>query len=185
MVRNIFYYLFIGLLLILFSYLVYWSIFVLKDTNEKLTAFGITGVLLTGLVTLVTFSINSLQAKEKEYDAIALKEKLVSYEFFYVAIVDIIRTKGENQSKTGKKLVSDLITFKKGLMSWGSERLIKNYIAFENDVFYSEHLTLAEKVKRIDEILKEIRREFGYKDSKSLKLFELFLEKDARKELNY
>ncbi len=70
-------------------------------------------------------------------------------------------------------------------MSWGSERLIKNYIAFENEVFYSENLSLKEKVERIDKILKEIRREFGYKDSKKLKLFELFLEMDARKELNY
>jgi len=130
-------------------------------------------------------ALNSLQAKNREYDAISIKEKLNSYEYFYVAIVDIIKTKGANPTKSSKKLVSDLITFKKGLMSWGSERLIKNYIAFENEVFYSENLSLKEKVERIDKILKEIRREFGYKDSKKLKLFELFLEMDARKELNY
>ncbi len=60
MIRNIFYYLFIGLLLILFSYLVYWAIFILEDTDDKLTAFGITGVLLTGLITLVTFSLKGI-----------------------------------------------------------------------------------------------------------------------------
>ena len=185
MIRNIFYYLFTGLLLILFRYLVYWAIFILENTDEKLTALGITGVLLTGLITLITFSINNLQAKKREYDAISLKEKLDSYEFFYIAMVDIIKTKGMNPTKSSKKLVNDLITFKKGLMSWGSERLIRHYIDFENDVFYSEHLNLKEKVDRIDEILKEIRREFGYKDSRKLKLFELFLQKEAREELNY
>ena len=63
MIRNIFYYLFTALLFILFSYLVYWAIFILENTDEKLTALGITGVLLTGLITLVTFSINNLQAE--------------------------------------------------------------------------------------------------------------------------
>jgi len=185
MLKNTFYNLFTGLLFLLFCYLLYWSIFVLENIDQKLTALGITGILLTGLITLVTISINNLQAKKREYDSISLKEKLASYEFFYVAIVDIIRTKNENQNRSGKKLVSDLTTFKKGLMGWGSERLIKQYIDFENDVFYSEHLTIAQKVERIDKILKEIRREFGYKDSKKLKLFELFLEKDARNELHY
>ena len=184
MIRNIFYYLFTALLFILFSYLVYWAIFILENTDEKLTALGITGVLLTGLITLVTFSINNLQAKKREYDSISLREKLTAYEFFYIAIVDIIKTKDMHPARTSKKLVNDLITFKKGLMSWGSERLIRHYIDFENDVFYSEHLSLKEKVGRIDEILKEIRREFGYKDSKNLKLFELFLQSDARQELN-
>lgn len=73
--------------------------------------------------------------------------------------------------------------FKKGLMNWGSEELIKNYIEYEDNIDLNKGNTSA-ILNDANTFLKEMRKELGFKDSKSLKLMTVLLTAEARVELD-
>ncbi len=72
--------------------------------------------------------------------------------------------------------------FKKGLMNWGSEELIKKYIEYEDNLNINKDDTYA-ILNNANTFLKEMRKELGFKDSKSLKLMTVLLTAEAREDL--
>ncbi|MHB1148201.1 MAG: hypothetical protein ACYC01_11490 [Lutibacter sp.] len=67
-------------------------------------------------------------------------------------------------------------------MNWGSESLIKKYIEYEDNLDIHKGNTSA-ILNNADDFLREMRKELGFKDSKSLKLMTLLLTAEARAEL--
>ncbi len=77
-----------------------------------------------------------------------------------------------------------MVEFKKGLMNWGSERLIKKYLDFDTKLIESEGKQ--EKFNMFedgDNFIKELRKELGFKDSKHVNIMSIILTAEARKEL--
>lgn len=72
--------------------------------------------------------------------------------------------------------------FKKGMMNWGSEELIKNFIQYENNIDIHRGNTLA-VLEDANLFLKVMRKELGFKDSNSLKVMTVMLTAEARDEL--
>ena len=81
-----------------------------------------------------------------------------------------------------KKAIDEMYLFKKGLMNWGSEDLIKKYIEYEGNLDIHKGDTSA-ILNNADGFLRNMRKELGFKDSKSLKLMSLLLKPEARTEL--
>ena len=91
-----------------------------------------------------------------------------------------------NGTRKGKKGLSTIATremmlFKQGLMNWGSERLIKKYIEYDNKL--TEPDTNFNMLHDGNKFLKEIRTEMGFNDSKELNLISIILTSEAREEL--
>jgi flagellar motor component MotA len=181
--KNILQYLWMIFLFIILSGLLIWAIWCIEDTKTKISIFSIVVVILAAFTSVLTVSINNKKAKEREYDLLVIKEKQKVFEHFYNAFFESIsqsRKKGTNQLP--KKTVEEMMNFKRGLMNWGSERLIKKYIEYENKMV--ENRETFDLLKDGDEFLKEIRKEMGYQVSNNVNLISIILTAEARQELN-
>ena len=77
-----------------------------------------------------------------------------------------------------------MMLFKKGLMNWGSDKLIKKYIEFDTKLIESEGKQ--DKFNMFedgDNFIKELRKELGYNDAKNVNIMSIILTAEARKEL--
>ena len=131
----------------------------------------------------MTVSINNKKAKEREYELHILKEKQKVFEHFYNAYFDGL-TNIKRRSGISAKATQEMMLFKKGLMNWGSDRLIKKFIDFESKLVESEGgKNEFSMLKDGDNFLKELRKELGYNDSKDINIMSIILTAESRKEL--
>lgn len=159
--------------------LLVWAVFYVEPLQSKISIFGIVTVILAAFTSVLTVTINNRKAKEREYDLMVLKEKQKVYEHFYNALFE-----GFIQTRKGKglsqKAVTEMMNFKRGLMNWGSERLIHKYLEYDTKLV--EGRDTFDLIRDGDLFLKEIRKEMGFEVSKNINLMSIILSTDARNE---
>ncbi|MCK5013541.1 MAG: hypothetical protein KAS66_06955 [Candidatus Omnitrophica bacterium] len=171
------------LFLLLTGFLI-WGIFYVENLQSKISILGIVAIIVAAFTSVLTVSINNKKAKEREYDLHILKEKQKVFEHFYNSYFEILSsTKKGNQGLSSKAEV-EIMEFKKGLMNWGSDRLIKKYLEFDTKLIGSEgNQDKFNMFKDGDDFIKALRKELGFNDSKDLNVMSIILTAEARKEL--
>ncbi len=77
-----------------------------------------------------------------------------------------------------------MMEFKKGLMNWGSDKLIKEYLAFDTKLIESEgNPDKFNILKDGNDFIKALRKELGFNDSNEVNVMSIILTAEARKEL--
>jgi len=159
-----------------------WGIFYIDNIDSKIAVFGIVAVIVAAFTSVMTVNINSKKTREREYEFHILKEKQKVCEHFYNAFFEIFKNVKNNRNGLSKKAIDEMALFKKGLMNWGSEELIRKFIEYENNLLINEGDTKA-TLNNADKFLKEMRRKLGYRDSDNLRLMTVLLTAEARGEL--
>ena len=170
----------IFLFLLLIGFLI-WGIFYVNELRFKILIFAIVGVLITAFTSVFIVVINNLASKQREYDFHVLKEKQKVFEHFYNAYFEALRGVKKPHKTLDKKVEQEIMDFKKGLMNWGSETIIKKYIMFESDIFEEKNNL---KINNdCNNFIKELRKELGFNDSKKINIMSIILTEESRKAL--
>ena len=173
----------IFLFLLLIGFLI-WGIFYVTDLQAKISILGIVALIVAAFTSVLTVSINNNKAREREYEFHVLKEKQKIFEHFYNSYFDILFNIKKNKSGLSRKAEEEMLLFKKGLMNWGSDRIIKKYIEFENSL---QNIGKDENTFNIlvdgDKFFKDLRKELGFNDSKDVNILSIILTPEARIEL--
>lgn len=166
--------------------LIYWGVFCITDMQQKISILGIVALISAAVTSVLTVSINNKKAKEREYELHILKEKQKVFEHFYNSYFEMLfNIKKGKKTGLSVKAEQEMLLFKKGLMNWGSDKLIKKYIDFDNKLIESDgDKDKFNILKDGDDFIKELRKELGYKDSKNVNIMSIILTADARKELS-
>ncbi|MGP1990911.1 hypothetical protein D9V96_003415 [Zobellia laminariae] len=183
MINNIFITIWLSILVIILISLSFWGIFYIENLDSKISVLGIVAVIVAAFTSVMTVNINNKKTREREYGLHLLKEKQKVCEHFYNAFFEIFKNVKQNRDGLTKKTLEEMSLFKKGLMNWGSEGLIKKYIEYEDNLDISKGNTGA-VLNHANIFLKEMRKELGFKDSKDLKLMTVLLTAEAREELD-
>ena len=159
-----------------------WGIFYVDPIDSKISILGIVALIVAAFTSVMTVNINNKKTREREYDLHILKEKQKVAEHYYNMFFEIFNNVKKNKNAVNNKALEEMALFKKGLMNWGSEDLIRKYIEYE-DAINVEDRTARTVFVEGNTILKEIRKELGFKDSKDLNLMSILLTAEARKEM--
>lgn len=161
-----------------------WGVFFVKDLQSQISILGIVAIIVAAFTSVLTVSINHKKAKEREYELHILKEKQQVFEHFYNSYFEMLNRIRKGQSGLSTKVMDEMMEFKKGLMNWGSDNLIKKYLDFDSKLIESEgKQDKFNMFKEGDDFVKELRRELGFKDSKHVNIMSIILNPEARKEL--
>lgn len=180
--KNTLQYILTSILSIFLIGLCIWALWFLKEPDDQIAVFGIIAVILAAITSVLTVSISNNKAKQHEYDLLVLKEKHEIYEHFYESLFEIFNSTLKGKSTLTHKTISEMMLFKRGLMNWGSERLIGKYLEYESKL--SNPGSTKQMMEDADDFLRELRKEMGFEDSKKLSLMAIILKPEARKELN-
>jgi hypothetical protein len=184
MTKSIFINIWLFILILILVSLSIWGIFYIEKIDYKISVLGIVAVIVAAFTSVMTVNINNTKTREREYELHLLKEKQKVCEHFYNAFFEIFKNVKNNKDGLTKKTLEEMSLFKKGLMNWGSEELIKKYIEYEDNINHNNGDTFA-ILNNANTFLKEMRKELGFKDSKSLKLMTVLLTAEARVELGH
>jgi len=172
------------ILFLLLLGLLFWSIFYIDNLQSKISVLGIVAVIVAAFTSVLTVSINNKKAKEREYELHILKEKQKVFEHFYNSYFEMLFNIKKGKSGLSTKAEQEMMLFKKGLMNWGSDKLIKKYIDFDSKLIESEgKQDKFNMFKDGDNFIKELRKELGYNDSKNVNIMSIILTAEARREL--
>jgi len=182
MSKNIFIKIWLFILILILVSLSIWGIFYIENIDSKISIFGIVAIIVAAFTSIMTVNINNKKTHEREYELHILKEKQKVCEHFYNALFEIFKNIKTNKNSLTKKTIDEMSLFKKGIMNWGSEELIKKFIQYENNMNIHEGDAQA-ILNDANTFLKGIRKELGFKDSNNLKIMTVMLTAEARKEL--
>ncbi len=171
-----------GMILFLIG-LNFWRFHYFKEESSKVAILGLSGVILAAITSVFTVVVNNSATKQRELEFSVLQEKRKAYSIFYEIIFKALK----NQKKTGKKddiTVEEYLEFKKGVMNWGGEFLIKEFIVFDNNLNSEASKDFILIVKNYDRFLKAIRKDLGLETSNQVNLIEVLLDKEARNTFN-
>ncbi len=162
-----------------------WAIFYVDKIEHKIAIFGIIGVIITAITSVLSVTLNNKKAKERELDLLIVKEKQKVFEHFYNAYFEMLKVvQKEKSTKLSNKAENEMLEFKRGLMNWGSEELIKNYLEFDSKLLHSkEEGSDFDMLKDGDKFLKDLRKEMGFNDSDRINIMSIILNAEARDEL--
>jgi hypothetical protein len=169
--------------------LILWSFFV-DDIKYRITILGIVAAIITAITSVITINLNNKKTKEREYNILLLKEKHKFIEKFYNAYMltlKIVKKEKESQGKRRdiKKMqdqvMENIYDFKKGLMNWGSEELIKSFFRYEAGMDKEKEVT--QILKNGNLFFKSLRKEIGFKSSDKVNIACIMLDAQAREEL--
>ena len=73
--------------------LTFWAIFYIDKIEHKIPIFGIVGMIITAITSVITVTLNNKKAKEREYELLIVKEKQKTFEHFYNAYFESIDRK--------------------------------------------------------------------------------------------
>lgn len=89
--------------------------------------------------------------------------------------------KNSEESNLSGSAVEEMYEFKRGLMNWGSEELILDFLRYEESIAEAASVGAPAILKVGDEFLKCIRRELGFEDKGSVNLMSVILTSEARR----
>ncbi|MBF9018482.1 MULTISPECIES: hypothetical protein [unclassified Oceanispirochaeta] len=175
------------IMILLVLSLIVWAIFFINDKESKIMVFGIVGAILTALTSVATVSLNHTKAKERELELIVLKEKQKVFEHFYNAYFEMLKTTKEQSNSQKQKLLknseNEILMFKRGLMNWGSEKLISSYFMYDKSLIQNRDDSLKMLIEG-NIFLKELRKEMGFSDSGKLNILKIVLDAQSRNDLD-
>ena len=169
-------------LFILLSGHLVWGVFYVDDMQSKISILGIVVIIVAAFTSILTVGINNSKAKEREYDLHILKEKQKVFEHFYNCYFEMLKGVKKGNKGLSIKTEQEMLAFKKGLMNWGSDTLIKEFITFDNKIL--ENPDEFNIIKDGNHFIKELRKELGFTDSKDTNVMSIILSAEARRELN-
>lgn len=173
----------IFLFLLLTGFLI-WGIFYVDDLQSKIAILGIVAIIVAAFTSVLTVGINNTKAKEREYELHILKEKQKVFEHFYNSYFEMLKGVKKGNKGLSNKVEQEMMEFKKGLMNWGSDQLIKEYLAFDTKLIESEgNPDKFNILKDGNDFIKALRKELGFNDSKEVNVMSIILTAAARKEL--
>lgn len=173
-----------GFLFLLLIGFLFWGIFYVEELHSQISILGIVAIIVAAFTSVLTVSFNNKKAKEREYELHILKEKQKVFEHFYNSYFEILNRIRKGHKGLSNKAEEEMMQFKKGLMNWGSERLIKKYLEFETKLIESQgSQDKFSMFKDGDDFIKELRKELGFSDSKNVNIMSIILTAEARKEL--
>jgi len=129
----------------------------------------IAGPLIAGVLTVVA-SVGAVliaqgRSKRREIDESHRPKKVELYSnFLDIIVYHLAETKGmdlESSDSPGggtESVVVKMMKLKQGLLIWGSPRVLRAYLDFENDLDKLDPLT---SVLAVDKVLREMRRDLG------------------------
>jgi len=163
-----------------------WGTFFVSETDYKILIFGIVGALITTITSVYSITLAHNKAKEREMELLRIKEKQKVFQYFYNAYFDIIASyKNDNGGKVTPKLISNMMEFKKGLMNWGSEELIANYLEFDTKSQQPADPTDPYRIIRDgDKFLKDLRKDLGFEDKNKVNIMSIILDAEARRKFD-
>ncbi|MBC8757683.1 hypothetical protein H2O64_23645 [Kordia sp. YSTF-M3] len=176
--KNYLQYLWMIFLFLLLCSLLIWGIIFVPKVDDKIKIFGIVAVIMAAFTSVLTVTINNRKAKEREYDLHVLKEKQKVYNHFYNTLFVLFSKDKKNKDGLSNRAISEMTQFKQGLMNWGSENLIKEFIKYDSSLVPGREPF--EVLIDGDKFLKELRKEMGFNDSKDLSLMSIILDNNAR-----
>ena len=92
--------------------------------------------------------------------------------------------RGKKQGLSNKA-EEEMLAFKRGLMNWGSEELIQNYLEFDAKLISSnDDRNEFDLLKDGDKFLKDLRKEMGFNDTDKVNIMSIILTAEAREELS-
>lgn len=161
-----------------------WGVFYVDDLKSKISILGIVAIIVAAFTSVLTVIMNNVKAREREYELHILKEKQKVFEHFYNSYFEMIKGIRKGNSGLNNKVEQEMMEFKKGLMNWGSDGLIKEYLDFDNKIIgKSENEDKLNILKDGDFFIKALRKELGFHDSKDVNIMSIVLTAEARKEL--
>ena len=173
----------IFLFLLLTGFLI-WGIFYVDDLQSKIAILGIVAIIVAAFTSVLTVGINNNKAKEREYELHILKEKQKVFEHFYNSYFEMLKGVKKGNKGLSNKVEQEMMEFKKGLMNWGSDKLIKEYLAFDTRLIESEgNSDKFNIIKDGNDFIKALRKELGFNDSNEVNVMSIILTAEARKEL--
>ena len=158
-----------------------WGVFYVNDLKSKISILGLVAVIVAAFTSVVTVGINNTKAKEREYEFHILKEKQKVFAHFYNAYFEILKGVKKGNKGVTSKAEQEMMEFKKGMMNWGSEQLIHEYLAFDSSLISNKDTF--NLLKDGNDFIKELRKELGFVDSKNINIMSIILTAEARKEL--
>lgn len=171
------------LFLLLTGFLI-WGIFYVDDLQSKIAILGIVAIIVAAFTSVLTVDINNNKAKEREYELHILKEKQKVFEHFYNSYFEMLKGVKKGNKGLSNKVEQEMMEFKKGLMNWGSDKLIKEYLAFDTKLIESEgNPDKFNIIKDGNDFIKALRKELGFNDSNEVNVMSIILTAEARKEL--
>ena len=163
----------------------YWAIFHVDKIQHKIAVFGIIGAIITAITSVITVTLNNQKTRDRELELLIVKEKQKVFEHFYNAyfeLMDNVR-KGKKQVLP-KKVETEMMAFKRGLMNWGSEKLIKKYLEYDSKLARAaDKPGTFDMLRDGDKFFKDLRKEMGFSDSDDVNILSIILTPDAREEL--
>ena len=165
--------------------LAYWAIFYVEEIKHQIPIFAIIGAVITAITSVITVTLNNKKAKERELELLVLKEKQKVFEHFYNAYFEILKNvKKKKKQALSPKIESEMMEFKRGLMNWGSEELIKNYLDYDAKLIQANDDTdTFDMLKDGDKFFKDLRKEMGFSDSGKVNIMSVILTAEAREEM--
>jgi uncharacterized membrane protein len=166
-----------------------WAIFFVDKVEYQIPIFGIVGAIMTAITTVLSVTLNNKKIKEREFELLVAKEKQKVFEHFYNAYFEMLKLsqiKNKSQaSKLSKNAESEMMEFKRGLMNWGSEEIINDYLEYESKLTRSrDEGSKFDMLTDGNKFLHDIRRELGFIGSGKVNIMSIILTVEAREELN-
>lgn len=176
-------------MILLISFLIglsIWAIFFIDTTEHRITIFGIVGAIIVAITSVLSVTLNNKSIKERELELIVIKEKQKVFEHFYNAYFEMLKAvKKGKTSKISNKAENEMLEFKRGLMNWGSEELIRNYLDFDSKLIHSKSENgVFDMLQDGDKFLKDLRKEMGFHDSDKINIMSIILDAESRESIN-
>jgi|GEM_PF-3334301 len=176
--------LWLSLLSLFLAALLLWSVLGISETQHRIAILAIVGVVLTAMSSVFTIVINNKEAREREIRLLIQKEQQKVFEHFYVAFFEILKaTKDNKKNPLTKTVIHEMYEFKRGLMSWGSEKLIADYLQYETEMTEASSDGISAVLKVGDKFLKSMRKELGFEDKGTVNIMSIILDVQARRDL--
>lgn len=161
-----------------------WAIFGAEETQHRIAIVAVAGAILTAITSVLTIVINNNEAKERETRLMIRKEQQKVFTHFYSAFFEMLKsTKKGGGSQPPKRGIEEMLEFKRGLMNWGSEKLIASYLEYEASLESAATAGTTTMLESGDRFIKSMRRELGFEDSGTVNILAIILTPDARREL--
>jgi uncharacterized membrane protein len=163
-----------------------WAIFFTDKTDHQITIFGIVGAIIVAITSVLSVTLNNKIIKDRELELLVTREKQKVFEHFYNAYFEMLKAvKKGKTSNISNKAETEMLEFKRGLMNWGSEELIKNYLDFDSKLLHSKSTNSTfDMLQDGDKFLKDLRREMGFYDSDKINIMSIILDAESREKLN-
>lgn len=174
----------LSLLSIFLVALLLWAALGVSETQHRIAILAIVGVVLTAMSSVFTIVINNKEARDREIRLLIQKEQQKVFEHFYAAFFDILKaTKASSKNPLTKTAINEMYKFKRGLMNWGSEQLISDFLQYEAEMEKASDSGTSAVLQIGDRFLKSMRKELGFEDKGSVNIMSIILDTQARKEL--